>query len=76
MCLGVREGPIWLMRLFMLDCFEESKKFKEKTDGQNHHMEDKREGQRKAKRHTTCRNQRRERASPSRGRKLSHPQPL
>jgi hypothetical protein len=24
-----------------------------KTDGQNHHTEDKREGQRKAKRHTT-----------------------
>ncbi len=40
-------------------------------------QEDKREGQRKAKRHTAQRNQRRERAKTlSRDRKLSHPQPL
>jgi len=40
-----------------------------KTNGWNHHMEDIREGQKKAKK--TRMNQRRERASPSRGRKLS-----
>ncbi len=35
--------------------------------GQNHHTKDKRECQRKAKRYAACRNQRRERASPSHG---------
>jgi hypothetical protein len=44
-----------------------------KINGWNHHMKDKREGQRKANKHTTHINQKRERASPSRGRKLSHP---
>jgi len=44
-------------------------------------MEDKkekgeREGQRKVKRWATHKNQRKERASPSQDRKLSHPQPL
>jgi len=38
--------------------------------------ETKREGQRKAKRHTAPRAQKRKRASLSCGRKLSHPQPL
>jgi len=38
--------------------------------------ETKREGQRKDKCHTNCKNQKRERASPSCGRKLSHPWPL
>jgi len=47
-----------------------------KVNGQNHHMGDKREGQRKAKRCTTCKNQRRERTSPSYGRMLFHPQPF
>jgi hypothetical protein len=37
-----------------------------KIDVQNHHLEDKREGQRKAKRHATHKNQRKEKASPSR----------
>jgi hypothetical protein len=40
---------------------------------QNHHMEDKREGQRKAKRCEAHKNQRRERASLFRDRKLFHP---
>jgi len=44
-----------------------------KINGLNHHIEDKREGQRKAKRHVACRNQRREKASSSCDRKLSHP---
>jgi hypothetical protein len=44
-----------------------------KIDGRNHHMKDKREGQRKANKHTTHINQKREKASPSRGRKLFHP---
>jgi hypothetical protein len=49
-----------------------------KADGWNHHMEDKREGQRKAKTCAARKNQRRERPSPSCGcgRKLSPPQPL
>jgi hypothetical protein len=47
-----------------------------KISGQNHHGKDKKEGQRKAKIRTTKRNQRREKVSPSHGRKLSHPQPL
>jgi hypothetical protein len=47
-----------------------------KIDGQNHHTKDKKEGQRKVKRHTTRKNQRRERAKPFCGRKLSHPQHL
>jgi hypothetical protein len=34
-----------------------------KADGWNHHMEDKREGQRKAKRRAACKNQRRESAT-------------
>jgi hypothetical protein len=42
-----------------------------KIDGQNHHTKDKREDQRKAKRHTTHKNQRREKASPFRGRKIT-----
>ncbi len=50
-----------------------------KIDGQNHHMEDKkekREREGKVKRCATHKNQRKERASPSQDRKLSHPQPL
>jgi len=47
-----------------------------KIDDGNHHTKDKREDQKKAKRHAACSNQRRERASPSCGRKLSHPRPL
>ncbi len=39
-------------------------------------MEDKREGQRKAKRGATQRNQRKERANPSCGKKLFHLQPF
>jgi hypothetical protein len=35
--------------------------------------EEKREGQRKAKRSITCRNQNKERVNPSHGRKLSYP---
>jgi hypothetical protein len=42
-----------------------------KIDG--HHMEDKREGQRKAKKCILHMNQRKERMNPSHGRKLSHP---
>jgi hypothetical protein len=38
--------------------------------------ETKRKSQRKAKRQTSHKNQKRERASPSRGRKLFHPRPL
>jgi hypothetical protein len=45
-----------------------------KTNGWNHHMEDKKEGQRKVEK--TCKNQRRERASPFHGKKLSHPWPF
>jgi hypothetical protein len=45
-----------------------------KTNSWNHHMEDKREGQRNTKK--TCKNQRREKASPSRVKKLSHPWPF
>jgi hypothetical protein len=54
------------------------KKFKNpiKIYGRNHHVEDKREGQKEVKRHAARMNQRRERASPSCDRKLSHPQPL
>jgi hypothetical protein len=44
-----------------------------KIDGQNHHMEDKKEGQIKAKRCIIYMNQRRERTNPFCGRKLSHP---
>jgi hypothetical protein len=57
-------------------------KFKEfiknsiKTNGLNDHTEDKKEGQRKANRCTTQRNQRRERASPSYDKMLFHPQPF
>jgi hypothetical protein len=47
-----------------------------KTNGQNHHTENRKEGQRRAKRHATHKNQRRERFSPSCGKKLSHPPPL
>jgi hypothetical protein len=36
-----------------------------KTDGRNHHVKDKREGQRKVKRCPTLKNQRRERNNPS-----------
>jgi hypothetical protein len=43
------------------------------VDGQNHHTKDKKEGQRKAKRHTVPKNQRRERANLFHGRKLFHP---
>jgi hypothetical protein len=35
-----------------------------KTDGQNHHTEDKNEGQKKANNHTTHKNERREKVSP------------
>jgi len=48
----------------------------QETDGWNHHMKDEREGRRQAQRHAAYKNQRRERASPFHGRKLSHPQPL
>jgi len=44
-----------------------------KTNGWNNHTQNKREGQRKAKRCTAHRNQRRWRASPFFGRKVSHP---
>ncbi len=44
-----------------------------KANGHNHHMENKREGQ---KIHHPHKNQRREKVNPFRGRKLSHPQPL
>lgn len=47
-----------------------------KTDGQNHHTEDKREGQKTIKRCATHRNPRKALASPSCDGKLSHPQPL
>jgi len=56
-------------------CCEYLKKNPLKIDGQNRHMEDKKEGQRKAIRCIAHWNQRRKRASPSHGRKLSHPQP-
>jgi hypothetical protein len=54
--------------------FKEFTKSPIKIDGWNHHTKDRKEGQRKANKCTTRRNQRRERASPSYGRKLSHPQ--
>ncbi len=55
-------------------CLLKVKNSIKKPNGWNHHVEDKREEcQRKAKRCATCKNQRRERASPSHGRKLSHP---
>jgi hypothetical protein len=44
-----------------------------RINSDNHHTEDKKEGQRKAKRNTTHKNQRRERASPSCGKKLFNP---
>jgi hypothetical protein len=44
-----------------------------KINGQNHHVEDKKEGQRKAKKCTTHINQRKERTSPYHGKKLSPP---
>jgi hypothetical protein len=47
-----------------------------KADDWNNHMEDKREGPRKAKRRASRKNQRRERANPSCGKKLCHSQPL
>jgi len=47
-----------------------------KTNGGNHHIEDQREGQKEVKRCIAQRNQRRERASSSHGRKLFHPQPF
>jgi hypothetical protein len=43
------------------------KEIDKKTNGGNHHTNDKREGHRKAKRCAACKNQRRERASPSHG---------
>ncbi len=56
--------------------FKEFTKNPIKTNGWNHHIKDKKEGQRKANKCTTRRNQRREKVSPSYGKKLSHPQPL
>ncbi len=47
--------------------------FSKKTNDHNHHMKDKREGQRKPKRCATCKTQRTKRVN---GRKLSHPQTL
>lgn len=48
-----------------------------KVDGHNNHMKDKRESQKKIKGHANLqRTKERRRASPSRGRKLIHPQPL
>jgi len=49
-----------------------TKKFK-KIDDWNHHTEDKREGQTKANGRVAHKNQKKERGSPSHGRKLSHP---
>jgi hypothetical protein len=46
-----------------------------KINGWNHHMKDKRKGQRKVNIHTACRNQRRERVSLLRATKLSHAHP-
>jgi hypothetical protein len=45
-----------------------------KTNSRNNHMEDKKEGQRNAKK--TCKNHRREKANSSRVKKLSHPWPF
>jgi hypothetical protein len=47
-----------------------------KTNGKNHHTKNKKEGQRRAKRHVGHKNQKRERSSPSCGKKLSHPPPF
>jgi len=55
---------------------QKQKKDPIEIDGWNHYTGDKREGHKLAKICMTYRNQRRERPSPSRGRKLFHPQPL
>ncbi len=50
-----------------IDWLRVYKEIDKKTNGGNHHTNDKREGHRKAKRCAACKNQRRERASPSHG---------
>jgi hypothetical protein len=59
--------------IYVHEHVERPKKNPIKTDGRNHYTEDKREGQRKTKRHAAHMNQPKERTSPSRGRRLSDP---
>jgi hypothetical protein len=62
----------WLLAQNAIGKNYKHKIFNKKPNGRNHHMDDKKEGQK----NKANRNQRRERASPFYGRELSHPQPF